>query len=563
MSNRLFSDKKLNSIYESVWTEPEQALAMLQKLPAEYKAKTLTPKSANAQLLQFMLQTMLQQFEKFDFEAKKLVACFKANEKETKIAMLEAWRMYAYIVIGNLHQANIIRQEFEKKFSLDNCAEAFVHYYVFSCFYADKNGYFEDYIRLAHETEKLLPTTALNESESQSLFVIAQLFKSRAYSNYHRFNEAQEILNNAKKIIHTHRLSVFTEAQFLINQTFYYDISRNRESAIATMMQAADVLEKSGQYPVSCYTAFANLLHLYNLKNSAIADKKEKEFIANVQQQKKYLAKAEKLVNANFTTASSGYFFYAKAWFLIQENKPEQALRAVANSVRIFYRLNQYRFLAQAYTAAYHIYKQQAVAEQSYRCAFKAARTSERMRTMTDMYYKQILKHRIESLELQFQLKEKELNEKILQQKIEAMNKEIQLTALNLHEKITVLDELKTYVHSLKKKELETRQLINTIAKKIDSVKITEQDKAVLQQKMDEGKQQLTKVLAAKFPSLSNMEIRMCTLFQTGMTNKELAKLYGQTEKAYEQHRYRIKKKIGLGAKENLVKYLLSVSGNV
>lgn len=294
-----------------------------------------------------------------------------------------------------------------------------------------------------------------------------------------------------------------------------------------------------------------------------MTDKRGKEFVANVQQQKKFLAKAEALVNTNFTTASSGYFFYAKAWFLIQENKLEPALQSIAKSIRIFYRLNQYRFLAQAYTAAYHIYKQQAITEKNYYCAFKAARASERMRIMTDLYYKEILKHRIESLELQFQLKEKELNETILRQKIEAMNKEIQLNAINLREKVTVLEEIKTYVHSLRKKELETRQLINIIAKKIDAVKITEQDKAVLQQKIDIGRQQLTKVLTEKFPMLSNLEIHMCTLFQTGMTNKELAKLYGLSEKAYEQHRYRIKKKLGLGAKENLVKYLLRVSDHV
>jgi DNA-binding CsgD family transcriptional regulator len=244
---------------------------------------------------------------------------------------------------------------------------------------------------------------------------------------------------------------------------------------------------------------------------------------------------------------------------MFQLGNDEEAIRAVARSIRIFYRLYQYRFLAQAYTLAYSLYSKRARQSKSYIAAFKAARSSERMRQMSDAYYKQLLKERIEAVELSFAIKEKELNEKIMQQKMEAMNNEIQMTKINLHEKIMVLDELKTYVHSLKKKELETRQLINTIAKKIDAVKITEEDKAVLQQKISESNRKLEDKISALYPSLTQSEVRMCGIIITGLTNKELSKLFGLTEKAYEQQRYRIKKKMGLGAEVNLVKHLVSL----
>jgi DNA-binding CsgD family transcriptional regulator len=133
------------------------------------------------------------------------------------------------------------------------------------------------------------------------------------------------------------------------------------------------------------------------------------------------------------------------------------------------------------------------------------------------------------------------------------------MTALNLHEKIMVLDELKVYVTSLKKKGQETNQLIKIIAQKIDTVIITEHDKSTLQQKMDETNAEYFKFLSEKYPSLSSLEIRMCALIKTGMTNKELAKVYGQSERSYEQHRYRIKKKLKLDTKENLVRFLMSL----
>ncbi|HLP50060.1 MAG TPA: hypothetical protein VK154_04205, partial [Chitinophagales bacterium] len=140
------------------------------------------------------------------------------------------------------------------------------------------------------------------------------------------------------------------------------------------------------------------------------------------------------------------------------------------------------------------------------------------------------------------------------------LKKEVQAISLNLHEKIQVLDDLKVYVKSLKKKELEVGALVTTISKKIDSVKITEQDKATLQHKMSEANQKLFAILSAQYPALSSLEINLCTLFQTGMTNKELSKLYGQSEKSYEQHRYRIKKKMGLTAADNLVKHLVNLA---
>jgi DNA-binding CsgD family transcriptional regulator len=77
---------------------------------------------------------------------------------------------------------------------------------------------------------------------------------------------------------------------------------------------------------------------------------------------------------------------------------------------------------------------------------------------------------------------------------------------------------------------------------------------------MDETNAEYFRILSERYPSLSRLEIRMCALIKTGMTNKELAKVYGQSEKSYEQHRYRIKKKLALGKNDNLVKHLLSLS---
>lgn len=124
----------------------------------------------------------------------------------------------------------------------------------------------------------------------------------------------------------------------------------------------------------------------------------------------------------------------------------------------------------------------------------------------------------------------------------------------------TKLDELKTFVRSLKNKQLKPPQLINAITQKIDTLKVTGAEELMRRQQVNGANLQLYKALAEKYPVLSNLEIRMCGLLQTGMTNRELSKLYGQGERTYEQHRYRIKKKMSLTAKDNLVKHLVSLS---
>jgi DNA-binding CsgD family transcriptional regulator len=108
----------------------------------------------------------------------------------------------------------------------------------------------------------------------------------------------------------------------------------------------------------------------------------------------------------------------------------------------------------------------------------------------------------------------------------------------------------------MKRKGMEINQLSKSVLQKIDSVKITEQDKNRFQQKLDEANKVFSQLLLQHHSTLTNLEVNMCGLFKTGMTDKELARLYGQSDKSYEQHRWRIKKKMKLGREVNLVRYL-------
>ncbi|MCC7436911.1 MAG: tetratricopeptide repeat protein [Armatimonadetes bacterium] len=60
------------------------------------------------------------------------------------------------------------------------------------------------------------------------------------------------------------------------------------------------------------------------------------------------------------------------------------------------------------------------------------------------------------------------------------------------------------------------------------------------------------KRFATLHPSLSMMEVKVCVLLRHNLSTKEIAKLLNCSERTIENHRYRIRRKLGLGADVNL-----------
>ncbi|MFN8300312.1 MAG: hypothetical protein U0T75_14525 [Chitinophagales bacterium] len=557
MTKPLFDNKKLQQVFEKIWVQPEEMLLYVTK--EESSKKQLTGTGADTQLLALILNVLLQRFDNLDLKQEKLLAYYTTDKDDEKAALLTVWCMYGWILIGRLGMADKLRQHFAVAYSPEQTPVAYACYYAFSCVYSEKNGYYEDFMRLAQDEEDHLDKYDIEPTWRLALLNMALLYHSRTQSNYSRPEQATAVMQQVQQAINNNGLTDLMSEMVLYSYVMHYENTGQRMKAIAALEGILALTGKRKYSPIAKFGVVANLINTYNLQNRQLL-KSDTTYQANRVKQLNWIKQTDNILSSNFVSATTAFYYYAKAGFYWQEGMLPEALQAIAKSILIFYRYGHVRFLAQAYTTAYRIYKTGAVAGTDYRMAYKAARCSDQMRIMTDRYYKQLLGKRIESLEIQHKLREKELNEALLQQQITAMNKEVQLTTLNLHEKIQVLDEIKVFVNSLKKKQSETKQLINTIARKIDSVKITEEEKATLQQKMGESNRQLSQILTQKYPTLSPLEIRMCGLFQSGMTNKELSKLYGQSEKSYEQHRYRIKKKMGIGAHEKLVNYLLALN---
>jgi DNA-binding CsgD family transcriptional regulator len=72
----------------------------------------------------------------------------------------------------------------------------------------------------------------------------------------------------------------------------------------------------------------------------------------------------------------------------------------------------------------------------------------------------------------------------------------------------------------------------------------------------DQINQNFTTELLKKHPTLTQNDLRMCTLTRLNMSNKEMAALLNISVLGIEKSRYRLKKRLNLSVEEDLDEYL-------
>ncbi len=66
----------------------------------------------------------------------------------------------------------------------------------------------------------------------------------------------------------------------------------------------------------------------------------------------------------------------------------------------------------------------------------------------------------------------------------------------------------------------------------------------------------ITSALCSKFPTLTPMEVRMCSLLRLHLKSHEIAQLFSISERSVETHRFNIRKKLKLTRQQSLSLFL-------
>ncbi|MDT8414784.1 MAG: triple tyrosine motif-containing protein [Flavobacteriaceae bacterium] len=156
------------------------------------------------------------------------------------------------------------------------------------------------------------------------------------------------------------------------------------------------------------------------------------------------------------------------------------------------------------------------------------------------------------------ELEKKLIEIKSQQYKEELIHKEKELanTAISILRNKETLKQIK--MEFVAKKDSFTdvfsyKRLIKKLDKSIESDEASE----LFETNFDAVHEDFLKKLIEKHPKLTAKDLKLCAMLRMNLTNKEIAPLLNITYRSVELQRYRLRKKLNLTTKEDLIKYLL------
>jgi len=161
--------------------------------------------------------------------------------------------------------------------------------------------------------------------------------------------------------------------------------------------------------------------------------------------------------------------------------------------------------------------------------------------------------------------KEKELirlrNEK-LQDEISFKSQELANSTMLIIKKNEFLLELKRVLKT-QKIQLDSRfpdKYYQYLVKKIDDNIASQDDRKTFDTNFERAHEEFIKKLKAHYPKLTPGDLRLCAYLRMNLSSKEIAPLLGISVRGLENHRYRLRKKMGLDADANLNEVMMNTN---
>lgn len=175
------------------------------------------------------------------------------------------------------------------------------------------------------------------------------------------------------------------------------------------------------------------------------------------------------------------------------------------------------------------------------------------------LYLEKESKIRQEQFDLEKEI-EKLKNDK-LQIKILAKDKELVNNSLQVVKKNKILNGI---IHKLKEIDVEalddsTKFQVNKLNKSIVKEVNTDKSWKDLEKHIKNVHFEFLKRLKEKYPTISSRELDLSTYLLMNMSTKEIAEIMNISTGGVELARYRLRKKLGLNKKENLIGFLMSI----
>lgn len=160
-------------------------------------------------------------------------------------------------------------------------------------------------------------------------------------------------------------------------------------------------------------------------------------------------------------------------------------------------------------------------------------------------------------------LKKEKLNSdlEVKLQKKELELKSVELSSLTMSsiQKNKILVDLDAKLTELKNTDISKSNLINELESMVKLVLDLDDNWATFQKHFDNVHPNFFKQLNAKFPKLTNNDLKACGYIRMNLSSKEVSILTNVAPKSVKMNRYRLKKKLNLDKNDDLKNFLFSL----
>ena len=181
--------------------------------------------------------------------------------------------------------------------------------------------------------------------------------------------------------------------------------------------------------------------------------------------------------------------------------------------------------------------------------------------TVNKNYYRKQEENLIKKKQGEFEKTQLE-NEKVimklkndkLRDDIESKNRELAASTMSIIKKNEFLNTIKKELTELKDNEM-----IKPVIKIIDKNLNVNSDWELFQEAFNNADKDFLKKVKERHPSLTPNDLRLCAYLRLNLSSKEIAPLLNISHKSVEIKRYRLRKKMELGTKVNLIHHILDI----
>lgn len=166
---------------------------------------------------------------------------------------------------------------------------------------------------------------------------------------------------------------------------------------------------------------------------------------------------------------------------------------------------------------------------------------------------------RMQLLEIEHQVREKQKEAELYRLKSEQLEKELMSKTSYLISQNEMLSSFRSEMRKLLSEPRDSAAVLKKVGSKLKDLPSISIDWEEYHKHFSIVHPEFSKNLLERFPGLTPTEAKICTFLRVGLSTSEMASLLCVTDRNIENHRYRLRRKLGLSEEQKLLQFLTTV----